>query len=86
MRNILFNLLTDVIFRFRVSFGYEQLIHSVWEHPSSWPTKDVLSINDIVIKRMCKIHFVWRVVREDGEALGVARIPQWRDKASFTNH
>ena len=86
MRNIVYDMLSDIVFRFRVSFGYDDLMFSD-ETRTPWIPQNIRAINEIVMDKMLHIRFHWRYTRrEDGKMEGVARIPKWRDMANFSNH
>lgn len=85
MRNIIYDMLSDIVFRFRVSFGYDALMYS--NDHLFLRSQIVLAINEIVMDKMLSIRFHWRyTLREDGRWAGVARIPKWRDMANYSNH
>ncbi len=86
MRNIVYDLLADIVFRFRVSFGYDAMLYSD-ERFTPWPSHAVLNINELVMRKMRNIPFHWRAeMQEDGRMVGVARIPKWRNMATFIHH
>ncbi len=86
MRNLVYDLLSDIIFRFRVSFGYDALMYTN-NRSGPWPPQIILNINEVVMRKMRNITFHWRPeMQEDGRMVGVARIPRWRTMANFTYH